>query len=713
MAHPLVDKLQTFALRHGEKVGVAVVSAICLAMLGAALSRPSVDITKEQIASATQRAQQNLNNQQKPETIEAKIRDAGVVQPNFIALVEGRENRVVDASPYALPNTLAAPEPGAGLLRDTPELVRIQRVLAHAGRGSIRIYDTNPETGEIVYEVPKPEAPKPSRSRRNRNAGGSGGMMAAMMGGSGGTRASQGGDLAKAEAEKKRRQDEERARRAVAGDVVPGDPKAEEKSDPSRPPGAEPREVLRGFRWAVVTGIIDNKKLRDNLARATKVDPAAAFVNYLRVDLERQERRDDGSWSAWTPVDRKFSQENVLELLTDIESETGPTGTPITPEDVRLKTLVDPLPFLEAGYWFGVHHGEVVDAKALETTKPEETAAAGPMGRGSGGMMSGGMLGGRGGSSGMTSASSMEAMMMRQAAGSGMSGTPRGATGSGGMSGGMASGRGMSMGDGGMGAFGSMFRGGGGSGSPADVNFEKSEAPKLMVRALDFTVQPDRVYRYRARLVIRNPNYNNPNVMPGVDNGSEELLGEWSEPTETVSIPPDVETYVVGLPPADARGKRADSLAFSVVRWDQNSGVTIVKPFYEAPGDVVGQPDGAYVPAEEKDKTRLVRKTIDFTSQRLLVDMAGEMISLDRLGVGPSTFASPARAVLLRPDGRLVVRDDAGDLVAGDLAEMTEIYRQTQKDAEDESGKKTSNFFGSGGMMGGGMMGGGMMGRGR
>ncbi|MGO9467776.1 MAG: RNA polymerase sigma factor [Isosphaeraceae bacterium] len=53
---------------------------------------------------------------------------------------------------------------------------------------------------------------------------------------------------------------------------------------------------------------------------------------------------------------------------------------------------------------------------------------------------------------------------------------------------------------------------------------EKTESPELMLRSLDFTVLPGRIYRYRVRLIFR---------MPRVP----EIPGPWSQPTEPVMIP--------------------------------------------------------------------------------------------------------------------------------------------------------------------------------
>ena len=45
-------------------------------------------------------------------------------------------------------------------------------------------------------------------------------------------------------------------------------------------------------------------------------------------------------------------------------------------------------------------------------------------------------------------------------------------------------------------------------------NFWKSEEKKVMIRALDFTAEPDDTYHYRVAIVVLNPNLNHDDVSP-------------------------------------------------------------------------------------------------------------------------------------------------------------------------------------------------------
>jgi hypothetical protein len=62
---------------------------------------------------------------------------------------------------------------------------------------------------------------------------------------------------------------------------------------------------------------------------------------------------------------------------------------------------------------------------------------------------------------------------------------------------------------------------------------QQERPPVLMVRSLDFTVEPGRTYRYRERVVLFNPHYNQGNPR----DRRVQIFGPWSEVTDIVTIP--------------------------------------------------------------------------------------------------------------------------------------------------------------------------------
>jgi hypothetical protein len=146
-----------------------------------------------------------------------------------------------------------------------------------------------------------------------------------------------------------------------------------EQKRPQEPPAN--KETRRQFSWTVITGVIDHKTITENLARAgieqaaeppshaagmrPEVNPrsgiappARAGWAYRRVDLERQVRKPDGSWSSWAAVSPQVNL-TILDNIPEQEEE-------LVAEEFRLSTLVDPLPFLIDGRWQGVNHPSFV-----------------------------------------------------------------------------------------------------------------------------------------------------------------------------------------------------------------------------------------------------------------------------------------------------------------------------------------------------------------
>ena len=695
MANAAVEKLKVLGLRHGEKAVVTLVAALCLVFFVMAFTHPSIQLTPDQVKKDAEAARNNINRSHSQEEIANQLDTDAIKLANFLGEVEKRQSGIKTAEPYRLVNTFVTPEPGAGLLRDTPELLAPEHLLAHSGRGATKVYAVNKE-GEREYVQPE-DQPKPKRKRAR--SGMAGGMMGSYggMGGFGGGMGGFGGSSkrssarAKAEQEKQEEQEEARKSRAVAPGEDIAKPKGKEgEEEAEEPPQGEYKQVLRGIRWVSLLGTFDHKRQRELYAKALKVDFASANPHYRRLDVERQEQQPDGTWpEEWSPIDSKANQE-ILGNIVEREEE-------LTPEDVRLKGLVDMLPFLSSGYWRQVHYGPLIPDEKNPLKQKDKPKPGGGMPGYPGMMAGGGMPGmGYGGSGGMPGGRG-RAMM-------GGYGAPPG------MGSGEAAGSRAMMGSGG------MMPGGGygdsGAGGPADANFATSNADTVMVRALDFTVQPDTAYRYRVRVVVRNPNYHFENVQAGVNTTDEESTGPWSDPTEPVTVPADVTTYAMGRLPNDP-----EKVQFGVARWDEATGYTVFRNFDEAPGQIIGERQGAPIPDEKGEKR--TSKTLDFTSHQVVLDSMGGDRSLEPFNLGGTRLDAPVQALVVRNDGTLVLRDQAlDDRFDSEAKELEDIYKQTLAEVDQGKKKKRREMpgYGSGGMgmpgmgYGGGFPGGGARG---
>jgi hypothetical protein len=233
-----------------------------------------------------------------------------------------------------------------------------------------------------------------------------------------------------------------------------------------------------------------------------------------------------------------------------------------------------------------------------------------------------------------------------------------------------------------------MATGFGGSGE--SIDFEKRpDVDEIMIRALDLTVEPDTTYRFRVRIVVFNPNLSREDVSPGVDTKTVELFGPWSESTEEVTMPPDVATYAIAREPSVPR--KLDQVSFEVARWTPEDGVTIVKRFPAAPGELIGEVSGVAVPIAEGATKKTVNKKIDFNSHQLVLDVMGGDQPIPPLGSGPGTggrLSVPALSLVVRRDGAVVIRNQANDLHDQVRKDMADNFIRDLKTAEEEKKKK-------------------------
>ena len=395
--------------------------------------------------------------------------------------------------------------------------------------------------------------------------------------------------------------------------------------------------------------MLDHGKLVANYRVAIK-NPAVANPHYARLELERQSRQRDDSWSRWEKVD---SEEN-LKILDNLPEE----DEELTPDSVRPDNLNDPLPFLKAGLWEKVHIASLVPKEKKEGAAPIS------------GMMGGSMMGG----------------MSRISSGMGGS-----------MMGGSAYGATMKAA-----AMGSMAAAGDDVGK-----FWKSEEKRVMIRALDFTPRPDNSYRYRVRIVVFNPNHNRDDVSPGVNTKATELFGPWSEPTDEVNMPADVSAFAMGTLPA----ARSDvKVNFQVVRFEEQNGVTIPRKFAASPGEVIGEVSSADIPTSEGTGKRI--KPVDFNTHQIVLDAAGGQQSLPS-GFAGGALDRPVLTLLLRPDGSVLARSEAEDINNEVRKDIERNYAREIKDSTKKRESSMGAGYGSmmGSMMTGGY--GGRMGGGR
>lgn len=232
---------------------------------------------------------------------------------------------------------------------------------------------------------------------------------------------------------------------------------------------------------------------------------------------------------------------------------------------------------------------------------------------------------------------------------------------------------------------GSSSMGGGGA---ETTTFATTEAPAVMIRSLDFTVEPGASYRYRLRIVVFNPNYNREDVSPGTETKALTLEGDWSEPTNEVTMPADITAYAMKKQFAPPNAKRQDMVSFQIVKWNPEDGMTVTKTRDYGVGQIVGETIRTDVPVGDGTGTK--SKPIDYNSHQLLIDEAGGDQPVSQVGVN-GKLEVPALTLLLSTDGSVSVRNEAYDLADAVRKDMVDNYKREV----DEANKQRESSNGS------------------
>lgn len=99
-----------------------------------------------------------------------------------------------------------------------------------------------------------------------------------------------------------------------------------------------------------------------------------------------------------------------------------------------------------------------------------------------------------------------------------------------------------------------------------------------LFRFIDRTVEPGKRYRYRVRLLLANPNYNQPaRLLERPELGKEYWIATpWSEPSNVVEVPRDDRVLVLGVKPSP--GYQAEPTAkVALVKWIHQEGEMAMK----------------------------------------------------------------------------------------------------------------------------------------
>jgi hypothetical protein len=184
--------------------------------------------------------------------------------------------------------------------------------------------------------------------------------------------------------------------------------------------------------------------------------------------------------------------------------------------------------------------------------------------------------------------------------------------------------------------------------------------PFHLFRFFDYTVENDRMYRYRVKVVLRNPNFEvakrylkNPEFAVG-----DRRESAWSEASPVVTTPPDSRMLAGDVTPQ--RGLNEARAKVLVIKWEGPKAVEVPHEFELLRGSYINFPDeDTPIPVPgEAEKT--VPGKVSFESNTLLVDIiGGEQVT----GPTGQKIRTPSLMLFMGPAGEIVMHKHLDDLV--------------------------------------------------
>lgn len=587
----LLTKIKTldykqFALQHGEKIGLGVIGLVAVICLGMTNWASDFSGTPEDMERAAAEVDRKLKSNPWPETAKNEF------LPTVTADAElGRVLAAVDLKKFEWTTPYSPKLYPKQLPADEVDWIPVTKLYARSGQMPMAV-SAPPPSDSLADEPVERKPAKPAKEKKGASAAEGLTLSSMHSAGSGGGGAGMAGY------------------------------------------GAMSAEKARGVRFNVVVGVVNvqeqYKSLRNKL-HLDSVQQAKPYLEYIGFELERQ-RAVPGS-DPWAGPWKRVNTDSSMEILgeasdfdPEIVSASATNGEFTSPLPKRLDADWDPnkvghpaIPTLTE------EQQEAQDAenRAFSKVAGEEDADA---------------TGGRQGFSRIQKdanklrdralsrpdgAAAVAEVRNRMAAmygaGGGRSGhaggtaVATGPAGHGGARGGMppAMNMGAMPGGGNMG----MLMGRGGAGM---MGTAETEADLLLFRYFDFDVEPGECYRYRVRLITKNPSFGETFV-----NGQNVAEGEmrespWSVPSTATAVDKDVE---YALLKASEKGGRRDGADLEVVQFDPTTGTLISDKFKVL--------FGAYVGAEKRKTPHLNLavpsfddEEISFRSQDVLLDSA-------------------------------------------------------------------------------------------
>ncbi|WP_442482450.1 hypothetical protein [Aeoliella sp. SH292] len=674
-----LDAVKGLALRHGEKVVMALVVAIAAWLVYGTMSHEALPENRsaQNLKTKSQQVSSTVSQFTWPEALESAPEEVREFEPvKSVASVE------IPSDPYLLSENLDAPVVPKLELRKDPKLLAVTEFEGSAVTGLFAFLDA--ETAAKKERERQREAAELERDRA-------------------------------LQAEEQRREEERRAGR-------PGQPGAMDRGfeDPLANPNQRPvattlpragvdvteDDLIRKLSCAVVMAKVplpeQLKEYKKVLKETRFYDPGKDFPQYLGYLVERAEVTGDGELK-WTKLAFPNGHYNIegdtarsLPAVTSandmINRMTFNWAQGMEDEfDPRYahESLTVPLAPLVARNWGEMAYMSAVPLaidveREMMNEQPVEAEGAAPGGEED--LDFGNAFGGAAGGAGPAGRG-----------GAGFAGGGRGRPMGGGAEfGGRGGGRPMGGGGRAMGGGGRGAAMGAGS-AQFDENGEMIvDVPFLMLRFFDLTVQPGKRYKYRVKMILSDPNYQVP--LDQLDQTVQSrkrgpaIYTEWSEPSMTIAVPQAGIVRVAESKPPRTGYYTEPEATMLVESFSVDPKGNAMQGSIEMPATRRGAVMNYQGPVEVLvQQGRMIEKVENFP-----IDTGVVVLDLDGGDSYTRELKEPTHALLMDASGRMFLRDELDDEI--DVAIHRAVF------AETEPGEAGAGGFdpGRGGGRGGG-----------
>lgn len=628
---------QELLVDHGEKFVFGFIGVVCvLAMLSTNWSSFS-EFTPEELTRRVSGASAQLESREWPKEETEKFSETNTIDKRSKFLLSA-----VDVRPYqyTTPTTWQLYPPVKKV--QEPTWLRVERLIASAGRVIVGLKaSADSVEGDVLAKADTEKKEKTPKSRQFKarrpvgavGAGAAGGPLSAP-----GASNPDGGvdelqqrlaELGKGNPKGRGGQPSspEGAPGAPPGGLYAGGPGIGSEGSPGMSPdgmaGMEgmgmpmgnmsmTEQMSRGERYVSVRGIFPMDMQARRIFSATNAaydkNAVRAIVQIYDFELERKEKRirDPGdAWTDWKAVN--------LEMTKDLLNQLANFDSPVVHSGVRHRVITQPLPGRVFGFWEDdAWHPDIANYRLTEEQQRladltnEALAKHAQQNNQVLKQMQSKTLGG-------FAAMQLDTSELAR----GVGGTEAGA-------------RSMQQFSNAEAMAGQLqMTTSAAAQAISDMQGKDADGYILLYRYFDFNVEPGKMYCYRVRLKIKNPNENrkleevdDPSIIAG-----DFRFTKWSEPTDPAAVAEEVDYFLANVdPPRNVSFPM--ECDFNIFQWYQETGTTINQTLQLKLGNFIsGKPETTKVlrpgiPSLEDEED------IEFETEDFVVDLASS-IALD------------------------------------------------------------------------------------